>query len=86
MAAEAGVIGLIAFAVFLGTSLVVQIRGVRLDRADADVPREDASLRRALLWSFAVACAACIVVWPFSHGTGQAVMLVAAAGFASRRP
>jgi O-antigen ligase len=85
MAAEAGIIGLIAFLVFLGASLLVQIRRVRLDRTDPAVPAGDASLRRALLWSFAVACAACMVVWPFSHGTGQAVMLIAAAGFASRR-
>lgn len=85
MAAETGTIGLMAFIVFLAAALFAQIRRVRADRADPGVPAEDASLRRALLWSLAVACAAGMVVWPFSHGTGQAVMLVAAAGFASRR-
>lgn len=82
MAAESGVIGLAAFVAFLIAILRVLVRGARRARADAGLTREEASLRRALLWSFATACAAGFVVWPFAHGTGQLVLLVAAMGLA----
>lgn len=82
MAAETGVIGLIAFCVFLLAILRVLVRGARRARADAGVTREEASLRRALLWSFATACVAGFAIWPFAHGTGQLVLLVAAMGLA----
>jgi len=80
MAAETGIFGLIAFSLFLAVTLVVQIRRTRAE--DSIVSADRASLNRALLWSFATCCAAGMVVWPFAHGTGQAVMLVAAGIFA----
>jgi O-antigen ligase len=80
MAAETGLGGPVVFAVFLGMTLLVQIRRTRAE--DPAASRERASLNRALLWSFATCCAAGMVVWPLAHGTGQAVMLIAAAIFA----
>ncbi|MGH7500867.1 MAG: O-antigen ligase family protein [Longimicrobiales bacterium] len=44
----------------------------------------DAQLQRTVLWSIGIICAAGMVVWPFAHGTGQAVMLVLAGAFAGR--
>jgi len=82
MAAEGGVIGLAAFCAFLLAILRVLVRGAQRARADAGATREEASLRRALLWSFATACAAGFVIWPLAHGTGQLVLLVAAMGLA----
>ena len=81
MAAETGIAGVILFTVFLGVTLAVQIRRIRAEDPGAGLER--ASLNRALLWSFTTCCASCMVVWPFAHGTGEAVMLVAAAIFAS---
>jgi O-antigen ligase len=82
MAAEAGIIGLVAFVAFSAAALLVILRRARHARTDPQATFSERSLRRALLWSFATVCCAGMVVWPFSHGTGQAVMLVAAAGFA----
>jgi O-antigen ligase len=83
MAAESGIIGLLAFCAFLVAALRAAVRGAR--RVASGPDREEASLQRALLWSLAVAVLACMVLWPFSHGTGQAVMFVMAAGFAAGR-
>jgi O-antigen ligase len=80
MAAETGLFGLIAFTVFLGATVVAQVRRTRVE--DATASAERASLNRALLWSFATCCAAGMVVWPLAHGTGQAVVLLAAGIFA----
>jgi O-antigen ligase len=74
MAAEAGIVGLLAFVAFLAAVLWRALRAAR--RAAHGTNAEEASLRRALLWSVAVACCAGMVVWPFSHGTGQAAMFV----------
>lgn len=79
MAAETGTLGLIAFVLFLGAGLVAGAKAVRAASPDRR------GLRVALLWSFATMCAAGLVVWPFSHGTGQAVLVIAAAAFASPR-
>ncbi|MCI0432555.1 MAG: O-antigen ligase family protein [Gemmatimonadetes bacterium] len=86
MAAEAGVIGLLAFLVFL----FVAVRGqVRQARAGAPMAGAGAglamrsSLDQATLWSLAVLCATGMVAWPFSHGAGQAVMLILAGAFAA---
>lgn len=77
MAAETGLVGLCIFVVFLGTLLRVMVRGAV--ETPPDMP-EVASFRRALVWSFATACCAGLVVWPFAHGTGQAIVLIAAMG------
>lgn len=86
MAAETGILGLGAFLVFLGTVVWMGVGSVRRARKRIGTGPEVA-LRRALLWSFATVCFAGFVVWPFSHGTGQVVMiLVALAIAADRRP
>jgi O-antigen ligase len=77
MGAETGVLGLGALLTFLGGVLVVLLRSAR--RAGYG---RDGLLRRALLWSFTAACLAGFTVWPFAHGIGQLVMLVAAMGIA----
>jgi O-antigen ligase len=74
MAAEAGVLGLAAFVTLLAAILV---RALRLARAPARDAAE-ASLRRAVLWAFAIVLLEGLVEWPFSHGHGQLVVLVAA--------
>lgn len=43
---------------------------------------DEASLRRALLWSYATVCVVGFTAWPFAHGIAQLIMLVAAAGLA----
>jgi putative inorganic carbon (hco3(-)) transporter len=83
MAAETGIVGLLAFAVVLVALLRTFVRRVRETPA-ADP--EERVLRRALLWSFATLCCAGFVVWPFAHGTGEAVALLIAAGIAPRAP
>lgn len=85
MAAETGLIGLIALVSFLGSGLFILLRSARRAHIDPDVSPEEVSLRRALLWSFATACALGMVEWLFAHGIGQLVMLVAAMGFARQR-
>lgn len=77
MAAETGIIGLAAFVTFFAVILIQQVRRVRAG------PR-DAHMERTILWSIGTACAACMVVWPFAHGTGQAVMLVLAGALSAR--
>jgi O-antigen ligase len=80
MAAESGIVGLAAFLFLLFVILRLLVRRVRESRSeDADAR----GFRRAVLWSFGVLCCACMVVWPFAHGTGQAVMLILAAGLAA---
>ncbi len=81
MAAEAGVVGVLALLVFLGGALRVLLRGARAHRLDAAMTRGDASLRRALLWAFAVALMLGFVEWTFAHGIGQLIILIAAMGF-----
>ena len=96
MAAETGVIGLVAFLWFLGAHFRVLARGARDAAAagsepvgkgsdgESHRPQEDAAgdaaLGLALLWSFAAVCLASFTAWPFAHGIGQLVMLVAAMG------
>jgi O-antigen ligase len=80
MAAECGIIGLVALLAFLGAIFRILVRRVREADRDPRVSAEERSLRRALLWSFATACLAGMAMWPFAHGTGQVVMLVAALG------
>jgi O-antigen ligase len=81
MAAETGLVGLIAYVVFLVVCFRVLVRSARAARHNGADPAEQ-SLRRCIVWSFGVACCAGMVVWPFSHGTGQAVLIVLAVGLA----
>ena len=79
MGAEAGVIGLLAYVTFLVVCFRYLVRSANA-AVLAGAPAHEISLRRCLLWSFATLCAAGLVVWPFSHGTGQAALLLLAAG------
>jgi putative inorganic carbon (hco3(-)) transporter len=83
MAAETGVIGLLAFVIVLVALFATFTRRVRETPPAA---HDERALRRALLWSFATLCCAGFVVWPFAHGTGEAVALIVAAGIAPREP
>lgn len=81
MAAEAGVIGLLAWIVFLGAGMIVVLRSARRAVRERR-PAQEVALWRALLWAFGVIVFSGLLIWPFSHGTGQAVALVLAAAFA----
>jgi O-antigen ligase len=80
MAAETGVIGLVAFVAFLGVTLWALLREVRRSGREA-ADRNSLDLRRALLWSLATVCFVGMVVWPFAHGPGQLVVLVIAMSY-----
>lgn len=84
VAAEAGVIGTIAYLAFLVVCLLHLVRSANAVRTSNDAT--ELSLRRTLLWSFATACAAGLVIWPYAHGTGQAVLLLLAAGLTREGP
>lgn len=77
VAAETGILGLAAFGIFLA-ALFRQV--LRLARAEGS--RRERSLHAAILWAFAIVLAEGMVEWPFSHGHGQLVMLIAALGCA----
>jgi O-antigen ligase len=83
MAAEAGVGGFLAFTAFLGALL---LRAYRQARAARSGPTETLGRARALLWATATVSALSLTAWPFSHGPGQAIMLIAACVLAAREP
>ncbi len=78
MGAETGAIGVAALLCFLVAVLAVAVRRARATNSDRDATVHERSLRRALLWSTATIVVAGLVVWPFSHGSGQAVVVVMA--------
>lgn len=78
MAAEAGIVGLLVFLLFLGACLTAFLRAARTPA----LAREE-SLRRALLCSLVTLLVASMGIWPFAHGSGEAVVLVLALGFSS---
>ena len=84
MAAETGVIGLVAFVAFLAVTLWALLKEVRRSGRETG-QRNTLDLRRALLWSLATVCFMGMVVWPFAHGPGQLVMLVAAMAYVRPR-
>jgi O-antigen ligase len=77
MAAETGILGLLAFLWFLLAAFRVLLAVAR--RAESPARAE---LRHALFWSFTVAILIGFTAWPFAHGLGQMVFLVLAAGIA----
>ena len=81
VAAETGALGLVIFLWFVLGVLRVMIRSAR--EADPSGPDGERGLRRALLWSFGIFGLACLLDWPFPHGTGQVVMLLIAMGCSS---
>lgn len=76
MAAETGVLGLIAFCLFFGACLHLLLRAAR-----GSDPGRERGLRLALLSSFATVMVASLGIWPFAHGTGEVVVLLLALGF-----
>jgi O-antigen ligase len=76
MAAETGVVGLLAFSAFLAACLAVFLRAAR-----RPAPRPVRGLRLALLSSLAIMMVASLGIWPFAHGTGEVVVLLLALGF-----
>ncbi len=90
IAAETGAIGLVALVYFVVSTLFVLWRGVALDPSAAasepsvagerSADARNRALRVALLWSFATACVVTLFEWPFAHGIGQLIVLVAAVG------
>jgi O-antigen ligase len=72
MAAEAGIVGLLAMLAFMWAVF----RIVR--RATLRAQGSERRLRLTLLWSLAVIAIASNAMWPFSHGVGEAVVLVLA--------
>lgn len=87
VAAEMGAVGLVALLVFLGAVFIALLRSARAAVRDPEMSTEATSLRRTALWAFATACLVGMVEWPFAHGIGQLVMLIAGlgCGLAARR-
>jgi O-antigen ligase len=83
-AAETGLVGLAALLFFLATCWMAAFRaaGTTSARASAMDRHIDASLRRAVLWSFTTACLVGLFEWSFAHGVGQLIVLVAAMALA----
>jgi O-antigen ligase len=81
VAAETGIIGLLAFLYLIVSTWLALLRGARRahDVSEVDAVRRQA-LRVALLWSFTAACIVSAFEWPFAHGVGELIVLVAAAG------
>jgi O-antigen ligase len=80
--AEAGIIGLVAFLYLVIGTWMVLLRGARAPLVSGDDPpaARARALRVALLWSFTTACIVSLFEWPFGHGIGELIVIVAAAG------
>lgn len=74
VAAEAGIIGLMAYVALLTALIRRAIAAVRASPADP----VEAGIRRAALWTLAIACAEGMVEWPLSHGHAQIIVIAAA--------
>ena len=57
-----------------------------INTACPSTPAAEIMLQRALLWSFLTACLIGFAEWPFAHGVGQLILVVAALGYARSRP
>ena len=84
MAAEAGIVGLAALLLFVGYTLARMVSSAR-KVVFGGYAADELPLRSALLWSFGTACVVSLFEWPFAHGVGELVMVVAAAGIALAR-
>lgn len=80
-AAESGIIGLLAFIVFLGAALHAVVRAARSRTSHGSGPDRDR--RNAAAWAFTTAVLAGFVGWPLRHGTGQLMMIVLALALAA---
>jgi O-antigen ligase len=85
IAAEAGLLGLVAFVALLAVVLRILLRSAR-DAAESG--HADAALRRTVAWAFTTAVLLAFNEWIFAHGIGQLVLLTAALGItaATRHP
>ena len=81
IAAETGILGVVALVGLLFSTLWTLFRTVR-DWLDASGEEQGRLLRVTVFWSFAVACTIAFAEWTFAQGIGQLIMLVAAMGFA----
>jgi putative inorganic carbon (hco3(-)) transporter len=82
IAAELGVVGLIAYLGVIAAIFMILLRSARRYRSTPDMTLRERSLRRAILWSFATMIVVSFTAWPFAHGVGQLIMLIAAMGIA----
>jgi O-antigen ligase len=85
MAAEAGLVGLFGLLVFLGSGVRALLVKARRQRVDPTTTLDEMMLQRTLLWSFLTACLLGFAEWPFAHGVGQLILVVAAMGYARSR-
>jgi O-antigen ligase len=85
VAAEMGIIGVVGFVLLMGgllRRLAVHARASAMVVVTDVRARERAQLDRALFWAFATACLITFTIWPFAHGMGQLLVLIAALGLA----
>ncbi|HET8655243.1 MAG TPA: O-antigen ligase family protein [Longimicrobiaceae bacterium] len=82
MAAETGLLGLGALLVLMGAGFLAILRSARPGTGAPPRSLAERSLRRTLLWSFATTCFVGFFEWPFAHGVGELIILIAAMGFA----
>jgi putative inorganic carbon (hco3(-)) transporter len=85
MAAETGIVGLLALIGLLAATFGCMVHNAQRGRRQGATPSER-SLHRAVLWAFSTACFIMMFEWPFGHGPGQLIMLIAALGFSLRQP
>ncbi len=77
VAAEAGVLGLLGLLAFLGSTWLGLLRSAR-----REAPVVERWARITCLWSFTTAIVVSLFEWPFAHGVGELIVLVAALGLA----
>ena len=83
MAAESGIISLVAYVAFLASVLRTQIRGIRRAALNHGAGAAETSMREAAAWSVAIGVLAGMAITPFAHGTGQLFMIAIAIGCAA---
>lgn len=86
MAAEAGALGLSALLYFVVSTALGMTRGLARPPANPSGIDLARHLRVTFLWSFATACLVSFFEWPFAHGVGELIMLVAGVGVALALP
>ena len=83
IAAETGIVGLVAFLVFLATVFMRTLTHARAVEADDAASERGRGLRRAALWSLAIFCTVAMTAWPLAHGIAQLAIIVIAIGLLS---
>lgn len=81
VAAEMGAIGVLSFGSLMVVILVRTLGSARATAANVEPSGfETVALKRAVAWAFATAFLIAFTIWPFAHGIGQLMILVAAMG------